>query len=460
MMDATNNRTPHMWLFLLVITVAGFLSYERNFFATASDWWFEIHASEPTQIVLDGLLYAQETGIAVPGRYLRSSNGSPSDNPRALYTAHDRRGEFKRYDSQYGLQVKFFAAIAALGLDGVEQFQSVASALMAMTVALVTALVARDFSWRAAVAVALIFILSPWVVIFARNLFWVPFTWFLPLAVAMYYSIRVYQNRTARMRMLALLYVTILLKLLCGYEFLTSVILAACCPLLYQGVRAKIPYKRIAGLLFIVGCTAIAAFVTAAFLHISTIAETPKAGFEKFLFRAERRFYSEDPKLTAKEDCQGNKECETVMLASLMASPIDVVKIYLVMPEFLPWLSTTRFDETHRHAFRDEINASPGLIAKFRTIFAHPPVYWFFLLSKILNPLGFVAFIFSTFAVALRTGRAMQGLWAFSFLAPVSWFLAAKGFCYIHDHLCFVAWYLPFILYGTILLCNKRTPNV
>ena len=436
---------------LLLVFVAAFLSYQKNFFATASDWWFETHASMPTQYVLDGILHARETGDVVPGLYLRENN----DNPRALYTQGDKNGAFIRYDSQYGLQVKFFAALAAWGFSAVEQMQAVAAALMALTVMFLVRLVARDFSCLSAVSVAAIFILSPWIVIFARNLFWVSFTWFLPLVITMYYSIRVYETPAARWRMLALFYGAMLLKLLCGYEFITSIVIAAYCPLLYQAMLKKIPLWHVLKLFMWVGGGAFAAFATAALIHISAIAETRAAGFETFRYRAERRFYSEDPQMTAKQSCPGDAECEKIMLASLTASPVDVVKIYLVMPEFLPWLSTTRLSEAERHAFKSRLDSTHGIAKKIAAIRASPVSYWFFIAAKILNPAAFIGFMLTCIGVAMRSSRAAQGLLLLSFIAPLSWFVAAKGFCYIHAHLCFVVWYIPFIVYGTILIGEK-----
>ncbi len=449
-------------LLLLLLFIAAFFSYQKNIFNAASGWWFEIHSLTPERFILDGILRMRETGdAAVPGVYMREHN----DDPRGQYRAEDRSGPFQRYDSQYGLQVKFFAALANLGFGEIEQMHAAAALLMSAIVVFLVWLVVRDFSITSAAAVAALLILSPWIVIFARQLFWVSFTWFLPTAIAIYYSPRIFSASKAMvLRMLLLLYVTFLLKLLCGYEFATSVVIAVFCPIFYQAALKKVPIKSVLLLCIGIGTMAFLAFATALFLHISTISATMADGWDKFQFTAERRFYSGTPEATAKQTCKGDAECEKVTLESLKASPFDVVKIYFVMPEFLPWLSAERLTEAERMAFKASLNNAPSVLQKLKVIATQPPSHWFFVLAKLLNPLCFILFIIGAAYAAFRRGLPAQIVLLLAFLSPISWFIAAKSFCYIHDHLCFVIWYLPFLFYGTIFLCeeflcqNKRKP--
>ena len=44
-------------------------------------------------------------------------------------------------------------------------------------------------------------------------------------------------------------------------------------------------------------------------------------------------------------------------------------------------------------------------------------------------------------------------LWI-SILAPLSWFVIFKSHSYIHTHMNFIVWYMPFMLFGFVLIGN------
>lgn len=440
-------------LLLVLFCVFAFFSYQKNSFGAAAPWWFETHSLIPERFVLDGILRLQETGRPEIGTYLRKNNEA---DPRARYREQNREGPFLRYESQYGLQVAFFGAIAQWGFGQLEQLHAVSSLLMALVATGLVALVARDFSWRAAVGVGLLLALSPWMVIYARNLFWMPFAWFLPLAITLYFSPHIFTRRKPLWPMLALLYIALLVRFLCGYEFCTTVVVAAFCPLLYQALKQRIKLRTALRVYFLTGMAALLAFLTAFYLHIGVIADTRAEGWQKFVLHAEKRFYSRSPEETAQQICQGEAECTYYIVASLKASPLEVVRIYLVMPEFLPWLSTMRITEAERNAFKTGLLQQSGLKAKLQYTMAQPLPQQLYLLAKIANPLAFLAFVAAAFWVAMRRSKAEALVLAVSVTAALSWFVAAKGFCYIHDHLCFIAWYIPLLFYATITLCDAR----
>ena len=68
------------------------------------------------------------------------------------------------------------------------------------------------------------FLLSPWIVNFARNLYWVEFTWFLPMLIGLYCSYRIH-SKNCRIFCYVAGFLTIAAKCLCGYEYISTIML-------------------------------------------------------------------------------------------------------------------------------------------------------------------------------------------------------------------------------------------
>ena len=78
----------------------------------------------------------------------------------------------------------------------------------------------------------------------------------------------------------------------------------------------------------------------------------------------------------------------------------------------------------------------------------------FFLVSCLLylSKYGLTERLFRTMHESRRQLIALSlALW-FSFLAPVSWFVIFKGHSYIHTHMNYIVWHMPFPLLGFALL--------
>jgi hypothetical protein len=47
---------------------------------------------------------------------------------------------------------------------------------------------------------------------------------------------------------------------------------------------------------------------------------------------------------------------------------------------------------------------------------------------------------------------ALVGATWFSILAPLSWFVIFKAHAYVHPHMDYIAWHMPFVLFGAAVL--------
>jgi hypothetical protein len=135
-------------------------------------------------------------------------------------------GMLEDYESQYGLQGKVFRTLARY-----MEFEKVLTNLRFLcslgTAVIFTLLVlalAYKYNTVLAFSFYLVFWLSPWVVNFAHNLYWVEFTWFLPMLIGIICSIKL-EDKRYRLSCYGAVMIAVLGKSLCGYEYITNVML-------------------------------------------------------------------------------------------------------------------------------------------------------------------------------------------------------------------------------------------
>ena len=184
------------FLLPLIIFFCCFASYSNNFFKVTSNKWFNEHQIDSEQLVLDGLLYANENNSEPKlGKYLRNINDNKDYlNARLNFKNYNTSGNFESYNSSYGLQVKIFYFLYSNGFENISTYHYISSILMALIVTLMSVVVKRDFSIKSSILFSSIFILSPWIVVFAKNLFWLPFTWYMPIFFSMYFAPYIFEN--------------------------------------------------------------------------------------------------------------------------------------------------------------------------------------------------------------------------------------------------------------------------
>lgn len=430
-----DKRWPQAFAILLVVLLA-FLSYQGNHWRAADAHWFANFSQDSEQLVVDGLRHAQVATAAVPGRYLQPS------------------GEFEVYRSQFGLQVKAFAVLQRAGLQQTAQLQAAAALAMALVVAALFFFIRRDFGLRAAIVVAAVMVLSPWLVVVARNLYWVAFTWFLPLLVAMACAGQIFSGGRVLVAALAFWFATYLLKFLCGYEYLTAIFLAACVPLVHAALRQQRAFASLLRVIVLHGMALLLALLAAFVLHASSLPSVQgKSGWQQILLTAEKRLAARDPGQTAREACAGDAACVAVMQASLESNPLRVAAGYLLVPDVLPWAGSVRdMTPLQKQAVRTALR-HPGRDSFAQMLAAVDNATLFSLLaSRVLSPLCFLLLAALACRRALQQGRVQALTLLTAAAAPLSWFVLAKGHSYIHVHLNFVLWYLPLVMYAVIVL--------
>lgn len=177
------------------------------------------------------------------------------------------------YKSQYGLQGKVFRHLARFMEyeTAISNLQLLCSMAMAIVVVVLVWLLHKKYDNILAGSFFVTFLLSPWIVNFARNLYWVEFTWFLPMIVGIFCAWKI-ESRICRGISYCLAFITILIKCLCGYEFISTIMLGLIAFLLVDIVQAILKKNRKKLLLLvrttmIIGCIAVMGFVVAICIH-------------------------------------------------------------------------------------------------------------------------------------------------------------------------------------------------
>lgn len=333
---------------------------------------------------------------------------------------------FSPYFSHSGLQGSAFATLDAifsrappafeLGL-----FQTLTSALVAAMYALLVLWLRREFGIGVAFLSLLVILASPWLTAFARNLYWSLWLFLLPtLGIGAVLSTRSGRSNPNR-RLAIVAFVTLLVRFLSGYEFVTTTATMALAPVLYYSIRDTWPLRVLLSRLGLLAGAALAALVVslaALTLQITVVTGSARNTASHIRFAIGRRT-SGDP-----------SEFPPVYAAALKAKTSDVLTGYIL----------DRFDR------RDDPNRPA-------------PLQW--LLSRSYGELIVWILLAAGWAV-VRTAwlpadrrfrpLALTAATLCALLGTLAWLVVFKAHSFIHVHVNPLMWHLLFLPIGAALV--------
>ena len=168
------------------------------------------------------------------------------------------------YVSQFGLQGKLaYWCTKAMGEAVIPFLYFVNSLFMAIVVVSICLVLRKKYNVLMAICWYAVFWLYPFVVNFARNLYWVEFTWFMPMLIGLYLSYR----PTKKVLCWGGAFAAICIKSLCGYEYLSTIILGSMIFLLTDLLLAKGKKKQLFFNIVGLGTAELMGFSTAFIIH-------------------------------------------------------------------------------------------------------------------------------------------------------------------------------------------------
>lgn len=322
-------------------------------------------------------------------------------------------GVLEPYESQYGLQGKVFRYLSKYMDENeyTDYLRLICAFSTAFVFTLIVVLLYMKYNFLLAICFAITFLLSPWVVNFAGSVYWVEFTWFLPMLIGLVCSIWINRKRIRNICYM-LAYISIVIKCLCGYEYISAVMMGLISFMLIDLAVAVIKRDRERTLLFfkavfIMGCIAIAGFGTAICIHAFLRGEGNIIGGVKSIIREDvlRRVGGGSLNSFGQE-----------YWPSLNASVWEVVRKYF--------------------HFKTDIIA--GIDANIFPILCLTPVIIF------INDYAKKSFNLEEVA-----------MYIVFFLTGISWMVLGKSHSYIHTHINYVLWYFGFVQCCFYIILNR-----
>ena len=301
------------------------------------------------------------------------------------------------YVSQVGLQGHVISFLYNKLYLNVKVIKAILVSLLAIILLNICKYISIKYNNKISLIYYFVFLLSPWVCAFARNLYWVEFTWFLPVLLGLILS----TDYSKKKVIIPSIFISIFIKCLCGYEYITVIMLAMIMFMLYDLIfeKNKEKKKEIFKTIFVVGITALLGFICAFLIH-SYLRGNGN------LIEGIKNIYVEDVERRALTSSNGSSFTGAV-LVSIQASPLTTLKRYF-------FFSTNLITG---------INGS-----LFRLLFA------FSILILIFNLI-----------INKKDSVKQLVLYILSFITCISWFILSSPHSFIHIHMNYVLWYFGFM---------------
>lgn len=356
------------------------------------------HFESYSENLISGRIYAEVNGFQINEKYglgRLTVKDSPCGNDYSAYyqypdqyqeTDPDRLQQaaaaFSPYKSQIGLQGHVFGLIARLVRHPKIWlvFRIANISALVLVVMLISDQLSRQYGIWMGISFLGVSALSPWVRNFAPNLYWVEFTWFLP----MLFGLLCVTKRKKRVLWYSLYFLSVFVKCLCGFEYLSTILIGGVLFLAAEWFADPSNRKEYFAQILILGFLSVSAFFAA--YAITASACNSDLSFWKALAafwqtNAARRLQGTDPTDIA-----------------TAVSPIKVVMLY----------------------FWENLSGKAMLLLTVCT--------------------GGTLF-FRKWRFGEKDTR-QWALFFLSLVGALSWFVLAKQHSYIHLHLNFVIWFL------------------
>ena len=339
------------------------------------------------------------------GRPLSQARNGSLDEAAFFDAEHNplKKSLITAYASQYGLQGKVFRHIARhmSEKETISNLNLICALATASVFAIIVLLLVVKYNPLFAGCFYITFALSPWTVNFARNLYWVEFTWFIPMAVGLVCSLKI-QSVKWKIGCYVAAFFSIAGKSLCGYEYISAVMMGLVSFMVIDFLTSLVKkdnqktwllFKSI----FILGSVALLGFMVAICIHAplksgGSIAE----GITKII----------ENDVLKRTNGGDLNDFAPVYWPSMNASIWEVYSKYF--------------------HFSTEIIA--GVEGNLFPLLCLVPL---------------VIFIYE-FKDDKKDYQSLF-MYVFFFLTSISWFCLAKSHSYIHTHMNYVMWYFGFV---------------
>ncbi len=367
---------------------------EKISFYNFSNYQFDSENLVLSKIYQDKFLDNGKYGLTI----ISSKNGNFVDiKPYLLTNNQIKDYKISDYASQVGLQGYIFSFLYNKLNISIDILNFLCCLLLAIVFIIFCYNIKKKYNIILATIFYITFLLSPWIVSFAKNLYWVEFTWFLPALFGLILSRDLNKSKIY----IPLIFITILIKCLCGYEYISTIMLFTISFLLidFMTMSKSKDKVKILKIIMVTGFSCIFAFFLAISIH----------GYLKGngnILEGIKIIYKNDV-VRRTISLPGSDNLSGVIKESVNASAFSVIKKYTI------------FDT-------NIILGIPG--AYFRLLIA---ITVALLVHSLIN----------------KDKNAKKDIFMFLIFlfTTISWFILGRGHSYIHTHMNYVLWYFGFV---------------
>ena len=438
MKQHNKTETAKAWILCIVSIFVLFAGFSSNTWHVEEEKSFLRFQRDTESLILGRLAKSHQDGIFSAGgltgadinHSLHEMWITPKEIDRQYLAYFDDipLEQYSPYLSQIGGQGILYSVLDRLvrissTRTKYEIFQMIASALSAIALTLVILWFHFEFGLTSAILVLASAVLSQWLTVFGRNLWWSLWAFYLPMLAVMYF---LKTNRTPTNRHFVkfgfLISMAVFAKCFFnGYEYITTTLVMMAVPFIYYSILDRADLRQfVKGSVSIITGTAIAILVSLVILllQIGLAEGNALGGIKHITSTLEKRTY-------------GNaSDYNSEFSDSLEASTFGVVLNYINGP-YLDIRSNADASDSAEVGSAFEVRYS-YLIASF----------------VVMSILAVLAWTRNKSAEQRQRDIALVNATWFSILAPLSWFIIFKSHSYIHTHVNYIVWQMPFTLFG------------
>ncbi|RKU24684.1 hypothetical protein C6503_00210 [Candidatus Poribacteria bacterium] len=446
-----------IWVVSILLLFFGFYT---NLWHVAEQQWFANHQKDTEAHIMGRMVKSRQDGIFSAGGLngwgtakRTDAEWIPSTALGPQYTAYLYKlsfDKFSPYMSQPGGQGMVFSLLDRLIPLSPQvklwSFYVLTALLSAIALTAIIGWFYEAFGGWVAIFVIGSAVLSQWLTVFGKNLWWSLWAFYLPMIAVMYFLKR-YRETLDRQLIRFGIVIFIAVSIKCfinGYEYITTTLLMMMAPFVYYVILDKwnrqqcVKWTLAAGLGS--GVAIFFSFIMLCF-QIGAAKDGFMDGVEHIIWSFGKRTYGEA------------EDFPPVYAASLEAGTIGVVITYM---------NGIFFDLNN---YFSQSNLSKLLVFNFLLKVLKVRYYYLIVLFVVMSALLF--WRSNKEILAERRPHYIALIWTtwFSMLAPLSWFVIFKAHSYIHTHMSFLLWQMPFTLFGfavfgsAVIAWTKKTAS-
>lgn len=398
-----------MLIFGIILFWLLFVNYRENWFHIIEEAWFDSWQLDSEELVVRKIQEVMELGPKHIGGFLGS-------------IGHE-------YPQQIGLQGIIYSFISTV--VGGKEVSSVLSLFYSFNVLMMCGIlflyllwVYREFGCVTTFFTYILICLNSWLLVSARNLYWITFTLFVPFLGTLLLFQWEEKNGKKYSNIIAIfIFISIALRCACGYEFISTVMVSVELPLIYYAVKSKWELTVAVKRFLTNGLAALFSFISVLVMHII------KSGV---YYNSFSRAISILTNTVAKRTGFGNLE--------------SVSEIYM------PSLEASKWSVLYKYLF-----AQRPLLGGMHMGGIVVVLLLLMLLMKIKK--------FDTVQLYCKRSqlKALSITFYLSLVAPISWYVLASAHSYIHLDINYILWSLPTLLLGDVFfveMCRELLSHV